>query len=155
MANDPMVGAGDERRAMMAALAQANPRELEDGLSAAGLALESARVVRPPETGLVMIRGRQGGTGAPFNLGEATVTRATVQLPDGTLGQSCMLGRQPEKAQMAAVVDAYWQQTEHRACVEIHILKPIRTRLAGETARKRQQTVATAVDFFTMVRGDD
>ncbi|MCK5500357.1 MAG: phosphonate C-P lyase system protein PhnG, partial [Tritonibacter mobilis] len=31
--------------------------------------------LRAPETGGVMVRGRAGGTGAPFNLGEMTVTR--------------------------------------------------------------------------------
>src|SRR5512139_3658243 len=37
-------------------------------------------VLRAPETGLVMLRGRMGATGAAFNLGEATVTRCAVRL---------------------------------------------------------------------------
>ena len=36
--------------------------------------------LRAAETGLVMLRGRIGGDGDPFNLGEATVTRAAVQI---------------------------------------------------------------------------
>ncbi|WP_198418602.1 phosphonate C-P lyase system protein PhnG [Cryobacterium frigoriphilum] len=36
--------------------------------------------LRGPEAGLVMVQGRIGGTGDRFNLGEATVTRATVML---------------------------------------------------------------------------
>ena len=32
-----------------------------------------------------MVRGRVGGTGAPFNLGEMSVTRCSVRLADGSL----------------------------------------------------------------------
>ena len=39
--------------------------------------------LRPPEPGSVMVRGRAGGTGVPFHLGEMTVTRCTVRLGDG------------------------------------------------------------------------
>src|SRR5690606_41360655 len=56
-----------------------------------------ARPVRGPETGLGMVRGRIGGEGAPFNLGAATVTRATVLLPSGTAGRADAL--RPNKAQ--------------------------------------------------------
>ena len=47
-----------------------------------------ARDLKPVETGLVMLRGRAGGDGAPFNVGEATVTRAIVELPSGAGGAS-------------------------------------------------------------------
>ena len=36
--------------------------------------------LRAPEIGGVMVQGRMGGTGQPFNLGEMTVTRASVQI---------------------------------------------------------------------------
>src|SRR5690242_7945668 len=49
--------------------------------------------LRPPETGLVMLRGRIGGSGAPFNLGEATATRCAIELETGTTGFSYILGR--------------------------------------------------------------
>ena len=67
------------RQAAMAALAQADSAELERLWDEARLTRE-AEAVRGPETGLVMLRGRVGGGGAPFNFGEATVTRATVRL---------------------------------------------------------------------------
>ena len=54
--------------------------------------------VRGPETGLVMVRGRAGGGGNPFNLGEATVTRATVRLETGEVGHAYCLGRDGDKA---------------------------------------------------------
>uniref|UniRef100_UPI0016890F4D phosphonate C-P lyase system protein PhnG n=1 Tax=unclassified Calothrix TaxID=2619626 RepID=UPI0016890F4D len=36
--------------------------------------------LRSPEIGLAMVRGRAGGTGEAFNLGEITMTRCVVQL---------------------------------------------------------------------------
>ncbi len=54
--------------------AEAKLREIADGLAAIGEAVAHTDL-RPPETGLVMLRGRIGGDGAPFNIGEAAVTR--------------------------------------------------------------------------------
>ncbi|MGQ3358871.1 MAG: phosphonate C-P lyase system protein PhnG, partial [Phreatobacter sp.] len=64
----------------MATVARATVGELAALDAMAG---DRAEVLRAPEIGLVMVRGRVGGDGAPFNLGEATVTRAAVALPDG------------------------------------------------------------------------
>jgi alpha-D-ribose 1-methylphosphonate 5-triphosphate synthase subunit PhnG len=109
--------------------------------------------VRGPETGLVMIRGRAGGGGNPFNLGEATVTRATVRLETGEVGHSYALGRDGDKATTAAVLDALFQRDP--AAVETRILAPLRLALAEADKRQRDETAATRVDFFTMVRGDN
>ncbi|MBP1843030.1 alpha-D-ribose 1-methylphosphonate 5-triphosphate synthase subunit PhnG [Rhizobium petrolearium] len=111
--------------------------------------------VRGPETGLVMVRGRIGGGGAPFNLGEATVTRATVLLASGTAGHAQALGTDKENVRLAAVFDALWQEAETRAFVEAALLAPIETRIAAEDRQKAEETAATRVDFFTMVRGED
>ncbi|HCS61962.1 MAG TPA: phosphonate C-P lyase system protein PhnG, partial [Microbacterium sp.] len=57
--------------------------------------------LRGPEAGLVMVQGRTGGTGDRFNLGEATVTRATVAVrsaSDEALGTAYILGSHPEHA---------------------------------------------------------
>ena len=66
--------------------------------------------VRGPETGLVMVRGRAGGGGAPFNLGEASVSRATVRLETGEIGHGYCLGRDLDKARLIAVFDALFQR---------------------------------------------
>ena len=63
-------------------------------------------VIRPPETGLIMLRGRVGGGGAPFNVGEATVSRASVRIDSGEVGHGYCLGRDTDKAQLIAVIDA-------------------------------------------------
>lgn len=139
----------------MGIVAQATAQELADGLAAAELAKCLVQDVRPAEVGLVMVRGRQGGSGAPFNLGEATVTRAAVQSDRGHVGVAYILGRCPERARLAAIVDALWQDTSRRAAIETHIIGPVATRLEAEHSRRRGETAATAVDFYTMVRGDD
>jgi alpha-D-ribose 1-methylphosphonate 5-triphosphate synthase subunit PhnG len=112
------------------------------------------KLVRGPETGLVMVRGRAGGGGAPFNLGEATVTRATVRLDSGEIGHSYALGRDGEKARIAALFDALWQRPADRAAVEAIIAQLAQTADTSDQQR-REETAATRVNFFTMVRGDD
>ena len=59
-----------------------------------------------------MLRGRAGGDGAPFNVGEATVTRAIVELPSGERGYGHILGRDAERARLAAILDALWQRAD-------------------------------------------
>ncbi|TLX11682.1 phosphonate C-P lyase system protein PhnG [Rhizobium sp. MHM7A] len=111
--------------------------------------------VRGPETGLVMVRGRIGGGGAAFNLGEVTVTRASVRLDSGSVGHAQALGTDREKARLAAMFDALWQQEATRDFVEQALLLPIEERIAAAERRRADETAATRVDFFTMVRGDD
>jgi alpha-D-ribose 1-methylphosphonate 5-triphosphate synthase subunit PhnG len=135
-------------------LARAKRQELE----AAWEALADKPAVQPvrgPETGLVMVRGRMGGGGAPFNLGEITVTRATVRFASGTVGHAQALGTDREKARLSAIVDALWQEAETQPFIEQVLLTPIAARIAGADRRKADETAATRVDFFTMVRGDD
>ncbi|MDN2568054.1 phosphonate C-P lyase system protein PhnG [Aquibium sp. A9E412] len=148
-------GAGDEaRRAAMAVLAQA-PGDMLDRLwRESGLPGE-AEMLRGPETGLVGLRGRIGGGGAPFNFGEATATRATVKLPGGEVGHAYALGRDTRKVRIAAILDALARRPEAAATIETAILAPLRAALAEADARRRDETAATRVDFFTMVRGED
>jgi alpha-D-ribose 1-methylphosphonate 5-triphosphate synthase subunit PhnG len=135
-------------------LARAEPAELD----VAWQALADRPVAQPmrgPETGLVMVRGRMGGGGAPFNLGEVTVTRATIRLASGTVGHAQALGTDREKARLSAIFDALWQEPTSRPFVEQTLLAPIAARIADADRRKADETAATRVDFFTMVRGDD
>jgi alpha-D-ribose 1-methylphosphonate 5-triphosphate synthase subunit PhnG len=143
------------RQSAMGLFAHSEVDELATGLQNAGLAGIDTVDLRPPQIGLVMVRGRRGGTGKPFNLGEATVTRAAVQTADGLTGVSYILGRAPEKARLAALADALWQSPTHRPAIERSIIEPVRRRLDAERRTRRRQTAATTVDFFTMVRGDD
>jgi len=117
--------------------------------------LPDAAPVRGPEVGLVMVRGRIGGDGAPFNLGEAAVTRATVRLADGTVGHAYALGQDRAKARLSAVLAALWSQGTRRADVERAVCAPLVAARAAEVSQVRREAAATKVDFFTMVRGDD
>ena len=85
--------------------------------------------VRGPETGLVMVRGRAGGGGNPFNLGEATVTRATVRLETGEVGHAYCLGRDGDKAVIAACFDALLQRDPDG--IEAKVLAPLRAEQAA------------------------
>lgn len=142
------------RRAAMAVLARAQGAVLRKAWTATGLP-EDGTFLRGPETGLVTLRGRIGGGGSPFNVGEATVTRATVKLPTGEVGHAWALGRDRQKARISALVDALAQRPEHAGTVEAGILAPLRESLDEEDRRRRDETAATRVDFFTMVRGED
>lgn len=99
--------------------------------------------IRGPETGLVMVRGRAGGGGAPFNLGEASVSRASVRIATGEIGHGYCLGRDLSKAEAIAIIDALRQREPGR--VDAEIIVPLEAAIAA----------ATRVDFFTMVRGDN
>lgn len=145
--------AAGQRQRAMGLLAKASRAELQ----AAFEALADKLVVQPvrgPETGLVMVRGRIGGGGAPFNLGEATVSRASIRLEDGTVGHGQALGTDGAKARLAAIFDALFQQSTRKAEVET-LLEAVAARVAEEDTAKARQTAATRVDFFTMVRGED
>lgn len=143
----------DKRRRTMELLAKAEDALLIAAWEALADKPEVTRV-RGPETGLVMLRGRIGGGGSPFNLGEATVSRATVRLGTGEIGHGQTLGLSRRKAELAAIFDALAQRPEHGETIET-LLDGIETSLAERDAERERQTAATKVDFFTMVRGED
>lgn len=138
------------RRRVIETLARASREEAANALAIIG---EPAgwRYLRPPEMGLVMVRGRTGGGGSAFNLGEATVTRASVVLADGTVGHAYALGRDKQKAQATALLDALWQAGQSEA-VEMHVLRPVEERLLRQCQREEEEAAATTVEFFTMAR---
>ncbi|MGB0723267.1 MAG: phosphonate C-P lyase system protein PhnG [Gammaproteobacteria bacterium] len=145
--------ATEERQRWMAVLARAGREELEtlSALLDAGDGTPRYHLPRPVETGLAMVRGRMGGTGRAFNLGEMTISRCVVQLEDNTTGVAYIRGRDRRKAELAAVLDA---------CLQSGLLEPSAlremTRAQEEAAARRSRAVAgTKVDFFTMVRGED
>jgi len=140
------------RKAAMAVLVHAEPRDIADRLSA--ITLPGYANLREPENGLVMLRGRIGGDGAPFNLGEATVSRAAVRLTSGEVGFGYTLGRDEEKARLIALCDALVQSEEFADIVEREIVAPLRASVQAQQAQRAAQTAATKVDFYTMVRGE-
>jgi alpha-D-ribose 1-methylphosphonate 5-triphosphate synthase subunit PhnG len=141
----------EAHRATVGTLASATSAELTTAISICG-DIDGVVDLKPPETGLVMLRGRVGGDGAPFNVGEATVTRAVVLLSGGTIGYSYRLGRDTVAARKAAILDALWHVPDKRERIETHVLTPIRERIAAERARASREAAASRVEFFTLAR---
>ena len=112
------------------------------------------KMLRQPETGSVMVRGRAGGTGDAFNLGEMTVTRASLKLADGQVGHGWCQGRDRRQATIIALVDAL-MQGDAAPRLDAAILAPLRDARAARHAASAQRAAATKVDFFTMARGED
>jgi alpha-D-ribose 1-methylphosphonate 5-triphosphate synthase subunit PhnG len=146
--------AATKRRELMGLLARASRAQIVEGLTRLGAPIDFEDL-RAPEIGLVMLRGRIAGSGAPFNLGEATVVRAAVRLPTGQTGFSYVLGRDGEKARLAAAVDALWADEAQRAEVEEKLIAPLRAHFIEKERQDARRTAATKVDFFTMTRGED
>jgi alpha-D-ribose 1-methylphosphonate 5-triphosphate synthase subunit PhnG len=141
-----------QRQAAMAVLAHSDAADIAGRLG--GIAMPRYEDLREPENGLVMVRGRIGGDGAPFNIGEATVSRAAVRLATGEVGFGYTLGRDRQKARMIALCDALVQSNEFSEAVEAEVLSPLRAAIVAAQGRKARETAATRVDFYTLVRGE-
>ena len=141
------------RKQWLSLLAKSPPARLEELSSALGEA-PGFEWLRAPEIGGVMVRGRAGGIGAAFNLGEMTVTRCALRLETGEVGHAYVQGRDKDHAQRAALVDAM-MQTERAHELRQNILHPLEAEAQAVRARNAQKAGATKVDFFTMVRGED
>ncbi|WP_444454551.1 phosphonate C-P lyase system protein PhnG [Rhodobacter capsulatus] len=113
--------------------------------------------LRRPEVGAVMVRGRMGaGGGAPFNLGEMTVTRCALRLADGRVGHAAVQGCDKGHATRVAVIDALMQGEEEEAArIETAVLAPLRAEEATRRRIRAEKAAATKVEFFTLVRGED
>lgn len=144
-------GATGRRQRWMSVLAQSDAAEVAR-LVANRTAGADWRRLRGPETGLVMVRGRAGGTGQRFNVGEMTVTRCTISLDDGTIGHAWIAGRDRDHAEHAAVLDAMLQR---EPALEARVVEPLVQVREAARALKARKAAATRVDFFTLVRGED
>ncbi|MDX1466359.1 MAG: phosphonate C-P lyase system protein PhnG [Halomonas sp.] len=135
------------------------PRErLEARWTALALAADY-RCVRGPETGMAMVRGRMGGTGNAFNLGEMTLSRASVALDDavvdgGALGHGWVAGRDHRHAELIALVDACATRADWAARIDAELIDPLAASLAEGREDASRTAAATRVDFFTLVRGE-
>ena len=111
-------------------------------------------LLRAPEVGAVMVRGRAGATGAPFNLGEMSVTRCSVRLDCGTVGHAWVQGRDKAHARRAALIDAL-MQTDLAPDLSARVLAPLQAEAQARRAARAAKAAGTRVEFFTMVRGED
>ncbi|WP_303980003.1 phosphonate C-P lyase system protein PhnG [Dongia mobilis] len=146
------------RRRWLVVLARASLAELEvirgtiDGIIGDQM---TPHVLRQPEIGMAMLRGRMGGTGQVFNFSEITLTRCTLQLADGRLGCAYMTGRRKNEARLAALIDALLQDPEHGETLIALTIDPLAAEQAERARRLVARSVPTKVEFFTLVRGEN
>lgn len=155
--NQPQAGsdAGNAARAAwMRVLALAESSELDSAFGALGQ-LPAHRTLRPAQAGMAMVRGRSGGTGTRFNLGEMTLTRCAVSLENGVVGVAYVQGRSLRHAEQAAVADALMQLPEWREALQEKLITPLARSREARVAHQASVAARTRVEFFTMVRGED
>ena len=140
-----------DRQRWLAILAQADPADLESALKQFNPFPQFERLIGP-EIGLFMTRGRIGGTGHSFNLGEVSVARCTIRSSSDRIGTGYVLGRNGRHAELVAIFDALLQ--EQQTPFTHSLLKDLvqkRQRRADQNGRK---AAATKVEFFTLARGE-
>ena len=140
------------RQTWMAILAKSSPVDLEQQVKTLG-EIPKYTFLRNSEIGLAMVRGRAGGTGEAFNLGEMTVTRCVIKMGN-IQGFGYVGGRSKRHAELAAVCDGLLQQNEWRDRAQELVIQPLHTKLIEHQKKQQNQTEATKVEFFTMLRGE-
>lgn len=158
VASTPEAGQGDSaqaaRQRWMSVLAKAQLAELEENWD--DLAEKPAYDwLRVPEVGMVMLRGRAGGSGDQFNMGQMTVTRCALRLSSGESGIGYVQGRSKRHAELAAVFDALMQDEGQRLELEGRVIAPLEAAQRARRADRSRKANATKVNFFTLVRGED
>ena len=151
----PKTAPDSERREWMALLSRAPIELLESTMGA--YAGDVPQWLRAPETGLMMVQGRIGGTGERFNLGEVTVTRCALRAFDktnttATVGVAYVTGRSHRRAQLAAIADAMLQDETAYAELQKTLLAPAREHLARLRTQRYERSQSTKVEFFTVAR---
>lgn len=142
----------EKRKAWLSVLARSDRATIEEALGDGEL--PEVEVLRPSEVGLVMVRGRAGGNGQRFNLGEMPVTRCSVRSPAGHVGHGYVRGRDKAHAELTARLDAALQEPARQAALTASVIEPLAEALARDKKSIEAKAAATKVDFFTMVRGE-
>ncbi|MCX2192469.1 phosphonate C-P lyase system protein PhnG [Pantoea agglomerans] len=143
-----------DRQRWLSVLAHSSAALLETHWQALNLQ-PAFTLIRPAEIGLTRLQARMGATGKRFVMGDATVTRAVVQLSDCTLGYSYLLGRDKAHAERCALLDALLQQPETRQLLEEKIITPLAAWRDEQRQLRAREIASSKVDFFTLVRGDN
>jgi alpha-D-ribose 1-methylphosphonate 5-triphosphate synthase subunit PhnG len=152
MTNAANITDDEARKRWLAVLARASTPELESAWTTFQGQGEPEHV-RPAESGMVMLRGRVGGTGDAFNLGEASVTRCALRFGDGALGVGYALGRDRRKAELIAIFDALLQDAARQPEIDKQLITPLASQQAARRDAGSRAAAASKVEFFTFVRG--
>lgn len=141
------------RQRWMRTLALSREAELETLLAPHLAALPEPRWLRRPQTGLVMLRGRTGGTGAQFNAGEVSVTRASVAVAE-QVGHAYIKGSAPHHAELAALADALLQNNSQHKDLMQSVIAPLELAIQQRRDAASRAAATSKVEFFTLVRGE-
>jgi alpha-D-ribose 1-methylphosphonate 5-triphosphate synthase subunit PhnG len=137
------------RQSWLGVLARASTAQLTQLLENAP-ALPEFQHLRAPETGMAMVRGRIGGGGSPFNLGEMTLARCSVRDAAGRVGHGYAAGRDSTLVELIARLDAVLQDEALFPAYETAVLRPLATAQAERRAGIEARAAATEVKFFTL-----
>jgi len=110
--------------------------------------------LRAPETGMVMLTGRAGATGEPFNVGEVAVSRCALSC-EGQTGIGYVQGRALAQAEHIALLDALFQNPRYQRQILEQVVEPLQQALARHKSAANAKAAASKVEFFTLVRGDN
>ena len=144
----------EERQRRMSVLARASYKDMLTLWNENPIELEYS-VIREPEIGMVQIRGKMGNVGDRFNVGDATITRASVLLETGEIGHCYMLGRNIKQALLASRIDAVMQVKEYKDILNIQIIYPLEDIYKTIKQKQKKEVQTSKVDFFTLERGED
>lgn len=141
-----------QRQSLLAVLSKSAYEDIHNSWQLLGIN-PGYHCLKEPEIGMVMVKGKAGGNGQPFNLGEMTVTRTVVQLDTQQLGFGYTAGRDKEKSKLVAIIDACFQLPEYISLIEKKLINPLSEKLKHKHQQLDENVEATKVNFFTMVRG--
>jgi alpha-D-ribose 1-methylphosphonate 5-triphosphate synthase subunit PhnG len=136
----------------MEVLSLSDPADLEAGILGFE-AIPSYVYLKKPASGLVMVRGRIGGTGRAVNIGEMLVSRCIVDL-SGTTGYGYTPFEDLRHSELAALIDALAEHPDYRDKAG-QMLAALESRIKERELAEIEETESTKVEFFTLKRGED
>lgn len=140
------------RKDWLGIIAHADKADMCAKWRALGLDVD-AKWLRGPEIGLLPMQARMGNTGSKFLFGDATITRAVVEVAKKA-GYAFILGRNKQAAKYAALIDALMQDSAHHTQIKEVVLEPLAQSTQAKHTKQKRAVAETKVDFFTMVRGE-
>ncbi len=113
---------------------------------------EKINIIKKPETGLLMMAAKDSFD-TDFYLGEILVTEAEVEYKR-LKGYAMVMGNEPERALLAASVDAILQADNEDLKQKVIDFITIQARKIAESDEMEKRLIAkTKVNFETMVKG--
>lgn len=143
-----------KRQYWMSILARSQTGEIKMRWEALNIRPEY-KLIRPTQIGLIQLQGRMEATGQRFMLGDMTVTRAAVEVSEGIIGYSYIIGRDKAKAELCAVIDALLQNEECCGQIMAAVIEPLAQRLQERWQTQRREVAPSKVNFYNLVRGDE